>query len=288
MNNNIKEQFKNIANNVSKNKLGFDIFTESGLNYMEMAKSYPEIKDMIKSRKQVNVEVREKEELDNTEEAIEFFENTIIIFKSPNEYAKFVVDYIINEFDTINNAISQVCKGQHNDRVALINSAIQEYEKALYTIDESYKKESFKRAEDLLTEGMNKLVLEMNNNCENIFKIPTGVIKKMFCRVTPQNVMEYTDLLRESMIVYENSLHLMFRLSLERNEPDRIIPTLDSAASFIENTFLQNENYKIIDSFDYRDDNFWMTKPLELEKSLYKLKEKKVTGNYKILIDIKE
>lgn len=286
MNSAIESKLKNIINDISKNKLGFDVFTEGGINYTDIARVFPSMIDMIKNKKRVKVEVRESEEDDYNGDSIEFCEDTIIILKKPSEYAKFIVDYMLNEFDTITNVISQVYKGQHNDRIALVNSAIESYNKALYTRDANLRKNTFMTAESILTEGMNKLILEMPSDVKLILEIPQGVIKKMFCKIKPEQVMECTDILRESLIIYEKGIHLMLRLSIELNEPDRIIPTLNSAREFLNNVFLKDENYKIIDSFDYKDDNFWMSKPLEIEANLYEIKKKKVKGNYNILLDI--
>ncbi len=69
-------------------------------------------------------------------------EDGILSFlQTKEDYVKFLVEYFLNEIESIQNSIQQIAKGQHNDRISDILSAAEKYEKS-----NLYKRCSTKKA----------------------------------------------------------------------------------------------------------------------------------------------
>jgi len=206
----------------------------------------------------------------------------VIIPQSPEGFVKFVIEYMFNEFDAINNAINNVYQGLHDDRVALVISAVTKYKKALNTNDEKIRLATIRSAEDTLTDALAQISKEVASNADKLSEIPKSLLKKLFCGVKPEQAEAWINQSRESLLVYEQGLHLMVRLDMEMKEPNRIIPSLLEAKEFLENSLQNNKGQRM---YELSGDYFWIEKPNEIIGKINEVQQALLEGKQIISIE---
>ena len=151
---------KEILNQFIKKVFGIPLFLENGnFNPEFLQKFCPKAKNL--EVKQLKWEKNAEIELSDAEKEkgfiIEFSdEDGILSFlQTKEDYVKFLVEYFLNEIESIQNSIQQIAKGQHNDRISDILSAAEKYEKATYTKDVQQKKQMLMDAEDRKSTRLN-------------------------------------------------------------------------------------------------------------------------------------
>ena len=179
--------------------------------------------------------------------------------QTKEDYIKFLVEYFLNEIESIQNSIQQIAKGQHNDRISDILSAAEKYEKATYTKDVQQKKQMSMDAEGTLINGLHKIQKEIEQHITIITNLPEGRIAKLFCGIKVNQIKEATEKLKEAFFIYQQGLFLIAHLDTELKEEERMITSITRAKELLEDRILKNAER--LNQFDIQKEAFWLEKP---------------------------
>ncbi len=255
---------KKILNQFIKKVFGIPLFLENGnFNPEFLQKFCPKAKNL--EVKQLKWEKNAEIELSDAEKEkgfiIEFSdEDGILSFlQTKEDYVKFLVEYFLNEIESIQNSIRQIAKGQHNDRISDILSAAEKYEKATYTKDVQQKKQMLMDAEGTLINGLHKIQKEIEQHITTITNLPEGRIAKLFCGIKVNQIKEVAEELKEAFFIYQQGLFLVAHLDTELKEEERMITSITRAKELLEDRIL--ENAERLNQFDIQKEAFWLEKP---------------------------
>jgi len=292
----LTKKAKEYINDIIMSKYGCSLFSEHGINEKLLGKLVPSIakefiniekikikflkEDYNSSNSDQNSELNERE-INNDKNKISE-DGELIIPQSPEEFVRFVVEYIFNEFNALNNAVYAVNLGQHDDRVAIVLSAMTDYKKALNTNNEELRFNTIQRAEANLTLAMAQISKEVASNVDKLSRIPKDLLKKLFCGMKPEEAKLLINSSRESLLIYEQGLHLMVRFDMEMKEINRIIPSLLEAKAFLESVFKSNNSQRL---YELSGDKFWSEKPNEIIKKINEVNQVLIDGEKVITIE---
>lgn len=255
---------KEILNQFIKKVFGIPLFLENGnFNPEFLQKFCPKAKNL--EVKQLKWEKNAEIELSDAEKEkgfiIEFSdEDGILSFlQTKEDYVKFLVEYFLNEIESIQNSIQQIAKGQHNDRISDILSAAEKYEKATYTKDVQQKKQMLIDAESTLINGLHKIQKEIEQHITTITNLPKGRVKKLFCGTNINQIKQTSEELKEAFFIYQQGLFLVAHLDTELKEEERMITSITRAKELLEDRIL--ENTERLNQFDIQKEAFWLEKP---------------------------
>lgn len=255
---------KEILNQFIKKVFGIPLFLENGnFNPEFLQKFCPKAKNL--EVKQLKWEKNTEIELSDAEKEkgfiIEFSdEDGILSFlQTKEDYVKFLVEYFLNEIESIQNSIQQIAKGQHNDRISDILSAAEKYEKATYTKDVQQKKQMLMDAEGTLINGLHKIQKEIEQHITTITNLPEGRIAKLFCGIKVNQIKEVAEELKEAFFIYQQGLFLVAHLDTELKEEERMITSITRAKELLEDRILKNAER--LNQFDIQKEAFWLEKP---------------------------
>lgn len=258
-----------MVNMAGKYKFGEDIVIDGKLNFSILG----DIASKFINNNEVNVEIRQNDELAKDESNIEFEEDKIIINNNPLSYTVTVVKYITDEFDIISNSISNINTGLHNDRIADIMSGEVKYRQACETIDDNFRLETLKDAETLLTKGMNKLEKEIENSVNRVNSIPRNFIEKLYKpKMKLSEVDEEIKNTRESLEYYTRAIAFVSMIGCELGEINRLYVILNKSKEFLQNTFTMEKRERL-NGFDIKNDNFMIEKIDEVLDYIDNVKE---------------
>ncbi len=262
---------KEILNQFIKKVFGIPLFLENGnFNPEFLQKFCPKAKNL--EVKQLKWEKNAEIELSDAEKEkgfiIEFSdEDGILSFlQTKEDYVKFLVEYFLNEIESIQNSIQQIAKGQHNDRISDILSAAEKYEKATYTKDVQQKKQMLMDAEGTLINGLHKIQKEIEQHITTITNLPEGRIAKLFCGIKVNQIKEVAEELKEAFFIYQQGLFLVAHLDTELKEEERMITSITRAKELLEDRILKNAER--LNQFDIQKESFWLEKPQLFYKKL--------------------
>lgn len=255
---------KEMLNQFIKKVFGIPLFLENGnLNPEFLQKFCPKAKNL--EVKQLKWEKNAEIELSNEEKEKGFIikfsdEDGILSFlQTKEDYIKFLVEYFLNEIESIQNSIQQIAKGQHNDRISDILSAAEKYEKATYTKDVQQKKQMLMDAEGTLINGLHKIQKEIEQHITTITNLPEGRIAKLFCGIKVNQIKEAAEELKEAFFIYQQGLFLVAHLDTELKEEERMITSITRAKELLEDRILKNAER--LNQFDIQKEAFWLEKP---------------------------
>lgn len=210
--------------------------------------------------------------------------NLKIICENSEIFGKLAIASVMNELDAIHNEIGLIKQSIHNNRIARIYTAFQQYQRAEQSEDPKERIECLRRAEDSCLMGINELRLEMKAHTKIFSDIPRSTLKKIFsCGVKLEDAKDSLNEMQESFHFYCNSVRLLMQMDFEKGETKRLVSTLQRERDFLKE--LQNlHGYKRLLEIDDVNAEKWEKMLRGLAADLYFVETYIGTGNMNLKI----
>lgn len=184
----------------------------------------------------------------------------------------FAIDYIISEFDKINDDINSLSLQFHINRIGVIEEA----ENTLNNIHREsgltdISKESLIGSRKDLGQTIDQLKRSIQNTINYVNNIPTDSIQRVF-KVKVKSVLYKTKEGRMSMNEYIKATGIYVGICMELKQPAWGVSYLENAIDFLQ-SFEENELIRI-EGWNEEEDGFWIDKIKEYKQLLMKWKEK--------------
>lgn len=195
--------------------------------------------------------------------------DTFDLSPAVTESVKSVVDIMISTVDLIEKDISSINKEVHNDRVAGLLSAFEQYDKAAFTKDEEIARREMYQCENEATKSVNALQLELDAEVAKFREIPK---LSMWKKPTVSQAVGWEKMARNTLNVIIDGYSLQFKVNSDLGEKVRISKCVDNALKYI-NKFDEETCY-MMENYNIKEDGFWIKKVAEWKVVLTELKSK--------------
>lgn len=239
------------------NKIGKHIIDEEGKlkenNVAELIFSENENADVDeKDLKTINIKNNSQAE----DLYFEYDYNVLSVYvpEELQEQIRFAVEYVMSEFDKINDAISDLQREFNVDRIGIVDSAEIELENAR----NHYSKNSTNTV-NMCRVNLNSTVQQLKRSMglaiEDINKIPTDRKKRLF-KIKVNNYLEKEQRARmDCYYIIKGSL-LYAEIALLLNEKSAALSFIDNTIQFL-NSF-DNEQLERVEGWNKKKDQFWI------------------------------
>ncbi len=176
------------------------------------------------------------------------------------------------KLDEMNNNIGNIEQGQRNDRIGLVNSAIQLIKEALVTKNETLKSHLIVNAISTANNARFQLMETLKTDRKNFINQiePKNIIDKIKDSVT-DNTKEIDDILDKMRTAFyyinvSTSVSAQGYMLLE--EKNAVLESICVYKDFINDIFIKDDFMEELQSYDKKSDNMWLEKPKEMYEIL--------------------
>lgn len=145
--------------------------------------------------------------------------NTFDLSPAVTESVKSVVDIMISTVDLIEKDIASINKEVHNDRVAGLLSAFEQYDKAVLTKDEEIARKEMFACENEATKSVNSLQLELEAEVAKFREIPK---LSMWKKPSVNQAVGWERMARNTLNGIIDGYSLQFKVNSDLREKVRI------------------------------------------------------------------
>jgi hypothetical protein len=169
---------------------------------------------------------------------------------------------IMHGIEEINRKINRILTGQENDRIALNNSAKQQYSEAILVNNDNLKYILLSNVIKTANDSKYQLIETMKNDIEYISDLSDNFIDQLIEGRKYKNKNDRMNSLRRAFITINSATELCSASYFEMHEFDAMKKCINSYGSFIKDIQASDNNIFIkLNSWDDKSDNFWIKYP---------------------------
>lgn len=198
------------------------------------------------------------------------------VFKIPSDIdftdisIEMISSLIENELESFHAELADISIGQHNDRVATLQTGIQLYEEKVQT--EERRKDNLSKANESLRMGLNKLRQELQTETEVFKSIPKNPILKLFCGVSRKTANKKVCCAREGIVCYKIGMIYLIKTQLKLGQLDEAIKIIEEGTDFI-TKFMESKQGKRLIEYDDEEKELWEDNTIILRNNLLDVKD---------------
>lgn len=190
--------------------------------------------------------------------------------KELRDKIEFAVEYVLDEFDKINAAISDLALQFHIDRVASIINAEQVLINTGYELTDTSKQTLIVSRNDVGI-ALNQLSGSIKYAIEEINGIPRGVMKRLK-KIKVSNVLEKEKQAHIALLEYVKGIGIYCEMSLRLGERNSAVNMLENGKRFLDS--FSDVQYERMEGWNQKKDMFWIENILCYKNMLIELQEK--------------
>lgn len=170
----------------------------------------------------------------------------------------YVVANVINEFvQSFHGEMLRISQSEHNDRIALIETAEQQYAKACNIKEDLGRKQNIlDNAEMKAEEACNSLKKEIKGNLDIIGQLPKSTLAKLFYPISIDSAKSSLSQLHESYTAYLRGVSLSIMIGIESKDTEHFHRIIKEESNFLKN-LIQSKEYKRLLEFDDSNADTW-------------------------------
>lgn len=197
-----------------------------------------------------------------------------------------VMSCLINEFDAMHNEIGDIMNSMHGDRVAYLNTAYQQYERALQGKNAVNQSVELTKASDNCLKGINMLREEIKGYLNFFETLPKSTIEKLFCGKKLRHAEKNLNLIHDAFRLYCSGCFLALEIDLKNKETEKLIQTARVERDFL-NQLQKSRGYCRLLEVDDENEAEWKNKIREMTVNMFFI-EKNIDSDVVIIKILEE
>lgn len=172
------------------------------------------------------------------------------------------------KLDEMNNNLGNIEQGQRNDRIGLVNSAVQLIKEALATKDETLKKLLITNAVTTANNARFQLMETLKTDRRNfINQIESkNILDKI--KDNTKEIDNTMDKMRTAFYYINMSTSVSAQGYMFLEEKNAVLESICAYKYFINDIFIKDDFMEELQSYDDKSDNMWLEKPKEIYETL--------------------
>lgn len=263
----MNEQVKEIINRATINsKIGIPLFDKNG----ELCCA--EIKNRLFLREDTEDEIEDSLIIRDAEDediSFDYDENELIMYvpQELKDKILFSIEYVLSEFDKINDGINDLNRQFNINRIAAIRNA----EDILKIQGSNYSnKMSLCMCRNSLGDVLFQLQMNITDVIDYIYNIPTD--KRRIFKIKVKNVLAKEKEAQISLMEYIKGVGIYAEISMKLGDNESAVRRVDDALEFIGK--IEDNKRARIEGWNQKKDMFWIRKLIEYEIMLKDIKSR--------------
>lgn len=248
----MNKQVKIILNEVVNSKMGITLFNEKG------QLCYREIKNMLSMKGDFEDEIEDGLIIKDAKDENIYFEYnegelSMYVPKELKEQIIFSIEYLLSEFDKVNDGINDLAKQFNINRIATIKNA----EDVLLTQGRSFSSNaemSLYVCRNNLGEVLHQLQMDIMGIIDYIYNIPTGG-RRIF-KIKVSNVLEKEKRAHISLMEYIKGIGIYAEISMKLGDIEGAEKRVNDALEFLNG--IEESKRMRIEGWNQKKDMFWI------------------------------